>query len=390
LNTYRIYGGNIVTPQRVIENGTLSIEDGRIVEVSDRLPARTGAGDIDASGQWVLPGMIDTHSDAIEGEIQPRAQALFSPEPALRELERKLAGQGITTTYHSLSLNAVNPMKRLVRCQEMTEAIIASIDSLSGDLSLIRNRIHLRYDMTNADLADFVIAMMQSGKVHQLSFNDHTPGQGEHRDIERYKKAMFSQASMSEQEKDRAISEQIGKAKVSEEQLQQMADLAHERRIPIASHDDDSFDKLDWSQRLHAVISEFPIEVKVAQEARRRGMYVVVGAPNVLMGRSQSGINMSALEAIREDAVDMLCSDYYPPSLLQAVFKLYREGFDMPYVARLVSLNPAKALGLDHEVGSLEVGKAADVLIVHERQSIPLITATFVAGVAVCQIQYRS
>jgi alpha-D-ribose 1-methylphosphonate 5-triphosphate diphosphatase len=388
LNAYHIYGGRIVTPDRVIEHGTVSIENGRIVEVFAQLPLRTGPNDIDARGQWVLPGLIDTHSDAIEGEIQPRVRTLFSPDVAFRELERKLAGQGITTMYHSLSLNSVNPMKKLVRSQEMAEQIITAINSLSADLSLIRNRIHLRFDITNMEMTEFVIDMLRKRAIHQLSFNDHTPGQGEHRNIELYKTLLFSKSSMSEQEKDDAIAKQVSKEKLDAEQLQYMADLAHEQHIPIASHDDDSFEKLDWSERLHSVICEFPLELEVAKEAKRRGMYTVMGAPNVLMGRSQSG-NISALEAIQEDAVDILCSDYYPPSLLQAVFKLHKSGYDMPYAVRLASLNPAKALRVDHETGSIEVGKTADLLLVRENRGIPLISTTLVEGSVVCQMNYR-
>ena len=59
---------------------------------------------IDAHGRYVCPGFIDTHSDKIEQIIQPRPTSVMDFEMGLKEIERQLINQGITTIYHSISL----------------------------------------------------------------------------------------------------------------------------------------------------------------------------------------------------------------------------------------------------------------------------------------------
>ena len=57
---------------------------------------------------------------------------------------------------------------------------------------------------------------------------------------------------------------------------------------------------------------------------------------------------------------------------------------------RLVSYNPAKALKLDNEIGSLAVGKKADILIInHTEDNMPIITNVLVDGKLVSQVNYR-
>lgn len=387
MSAYRIVRGRIVTPSQVIEQGTIAIENGKISEISADSPIRIGDHDIDADGQWVLPGFIDSHSDAIETEIQPRVRAVFDIEFAVRELERKLAACGITTMYHALGLSEAQA-KRDVRTKEAIGAILSAIDRLRRETSLIRHRVHLRFEITNTEMADFVEQLIGDRSIHQLSFTDHTPGQGQYRNHDLYRQNAIEQLRVPESEAGWFVRTQTAKAKVDGHKLKLLADLANRHGIPIASHDDDTVAKLIWATEHHARISEFPIELQVAKEAKRRGLYVAMGAPNVLLGRSSSH-NLSALEAIREGAVDMLCSDYYPSSLLLAVFELHRMGYDMPYAANMASLHPAQALGIDRHLGSIEQGKEADILLVREDQGTPFLTRTLVAGEEVCRMSYR-
>lgn len=132
-------------------------------------------------------------------------------------------------------------------------------------------------------------------------------------------------------------------------------------------------------QQLGVTISEFPVTMSAALAASQCGMHVAVGGPNVLRGLSTNG-NLSALDAIGSNAVDILCSDYYSPSLLHAVFRISREGLmTLPDAVRMVSAHPARAAGL-HELGSLEVGKRADMILVSESEGSPSVIAAWVGG----------
>jgi len=127
-------------------------------------------------------------------------------------------------------------------------------------------------------------------------------------------------------------------------------------------------------------ISEFPVNMEALRAAGDAGLYVCLGAPNVLRGASQGG-NLSARKAIEAGYGDILCSDYAPMTLLHAVFTLERLGLAPLHEAvNMVSLRAARAVGIDAEKGSLEEGKTADFILVERPDSVPRILKTFVAG----------
>src|SRR5258705_295795 len=61
--TILIKGGTLLTVTHgTIEQGDLLIQDGRIAAVGRGLTAPAGTKVIDASGRFVMPGIVDTHS----------------------------------------------------------------------------------------------------------------------------------------------------------------------------------------------------------------------------------------------------------------------------------------------------------------------------------------
>ena len=171
--------------------------------------------------------------------------------------------------------------------------------------------------------------------------------------------------------------------------MRKLAETAAKHGISVASHDDDTLEKLDMNRKLGVSISEFPITLEVAEAAVNQGFQTVLGAPNILLGGSHSG-NLSALEAVRAGAANVLVSDYYPQALLQAVFCLHREhGIPLWEAVQYVTVNPARAVGLDQELGSVEIGKRADLLIVDAAEGKPAVKQVFVNGECIMECRYR-
>ena len=60
-NTYKITNGKIITPYRLIDNGTLLVTGDKIAQISEGDIHAPGAIEIDALGNYVSPGFIDIH-----------------------------------------------------------------------------------------------------------------------------------------------------------------------------------------------------------------------------------------------------------------------------------------------------------------------------------------
>ena len=188
-----IYNGKLITPAEVLENKVLVLENDRIIDILAEDVIDLGQYDekIDAHGRYVCPGFIDTHSDKIEQIIQPRPTSVMDFEMGLKEIERQLINQGITTIYHSISLyqddyfgaSELRYKKNVLKLAEL-------INNIHERHHLIHHRLHLRIEIDNLEAFDIVSKMLREKTVHEISFMDHTPGQGQYRNIETYRKTI--------------------------------------------------------------------------------------------------------------------------------------------------------------------------------------------------------
>ncbi|MGA2545866.1 MAG: phosphonate metabolism protein PhnM [Rectinemataceae bacterium] len=390
---YAITNGAIVGENEVLTGMDLIVDGDTIADIvpSGGLPASRGVV-VDARGAFLMPGFVDIHADYIERMAAPRPTSLMDFSLSLREAERELATHGITTMFHSLSFfDHVVFDSNPIRDPENTKRFIDIIDSSHESKHLIRHRFHARFEIDNLRRVEEIRGYIRDGKVHLISFMDHTPGQGQYRDLGMYRGTIKGYRGLSDDEIDREILHLQGKVKLEESVIRAIADLALSNGIAVASHDDDSLEKLAFVHGLGATISEFPITLEAAREARRLGMRTVVGAPNVLLGGSHSG-NLSAVEAVRGGCVDILCSDYYPAALLHSVFSLAeKQGLGLPAATRLATLHPAMAVNMGDRLGSLVPGKKADLILVEKiGDGFPVVVMVVVAGSIIMTTNYRA
>jgi alpha-D-ribose 1-methylphosphonate 5-triphosphate diphosphatase len=363
-----------VLPDRVLEEASARVEDGTVAEI---VQGRTLAGGLDARGAWLLPGLVDMHSDAIEKAVEPRPNARFPTEIAVRELDRSLAACGITTMFHSLSFA---DMEEGLRSNNAAAGLIREIAEISP-LLRVNTRIHARFEVTDLGAVPHLEALVREGKVHLLSFMDHSPGQGQYKDVAAYKGFYGKVYSKSDEELDRILERKraahrsgVGDA------VDAMVALCASHGVPMASHDDDSEIRIDWCAREGIAMSEFPVNLQTAGAARDRGIPSCLGAPNLVRGGSQAG-NLSVRQALEHGYGDILCSDYLPLSLLHAVFLVDALGLrSLPQAVAMATLAPATATGIHEVTGSIEIGKRADLLLVERRHNHPDILRTWVKG----------
>lgn len=346
----------LVLPDKVVFQGSIKIEGGLIAAISTEHP---GEG-LDCMGLTAIPGIIDMHGDMLERELEPRPGSKFPFEVALVELDKRLASNGITTGYASISFiegwGSRGPEEGL--------AIVHKIHRMRSKLR-VDMKVHARFEVTTPGSAPILRESIANDEIHLVSLMDHSPGQGQFRDLEHYI-SYYSKWIGGEKE-----SEIRGKAVAMMDAprawhiAKDVADICTERKVPLASHDDDTAQKIDLMAGLGVGISEFPVTLEAAREAKQKGMAVIMGAPNAMRGSSHSG-NLSAVDAIAEGLVDGLAADYHPATLIQCAFGLAESGLlTLPQSVKMVSENIAKMCGLKDR-GRLAVGLSADIVLVEE------------------------
>ncbi|MGF1526881.1 MAG: alpha-D-ribose 1-methylphosphonate 5-triphosphate diphosphatase [Candidatus Competibacterales bacterium] len=357
----RLVGGRIVTADAVLADGSLSIApDGTIAALNrDAVP---GEMDIPLGGRLLLPGFVDLHGDAIEKEVEPRPGAFFPLAVALDSIDRRCAMAGITTAFHGVSF-ASGEMG--VRDPARAKALVENLAAFRPQ-ALVDHRIHSRYEITDPLSAPVLAELLGARQLDLLSFMDHTPGQGQYKDVAVYRGYLAREYRTDAASVEALIQRKIAQAGPAWNRVAELAARARQQKVPVAGHDVEGLERIAFLKALGAGICEFPLDLTTARAAHTEGLATLFGAPNVMRGKSTSGA-LSAREAIHAGVATGLCSDYAPQSLLPAVGVLTRElEFELPAAVALVSSKPAQAVGLVDR-GVIAQDKRADLLVVSTR-----------------------
>ncbi|MEL6799080.1 MAG: alpha-D-ribose 1-methylphosphonate 5-triphosphate diphosphatase [Pseudomonadota bacterium] len=360
---------NLVLPDRILSGGSLRIEDGKIAEIR----AGAVAGGVPGEGRTLYPGFIDMHGDMIEQELEPRVRVDFPMAVAMASLDARLAASGVTTAYAAVSFSrGARDGER--RSFDHTSTVIRELSEARAH-ARVDHRIHARFDITFDNAVGVLSDLLDEGRVDLVSLMDHTPGQGQYRNLEIHIKNKAAYHGVSDTEARQMVTTAIAERSRPQEVLlanmREVARLCASHGVPLASHDDDTADKANLMADLGAVMSEFPVTTEAAETAVERGMMTAMGAPNAMRGQSYSG-NLSARAAHGLGLLHILAADYHPGAILAAVQALAaQDPGGLAGAARLASANPAHALGLSDR-GTLAVGKRADLFVADARDRVVL------------------
>ena len=365
----------LVLPNEVVDTGSVRIEDGVIAEIR---PEPVAGAVIDGGGRLLMPGFVDLHGDMIEREIAPRPNAQMPIDFGIHELDKKLAAAGVTTAYAAVSF-ATESVYGHVRSLETTSAVIEGINRLRDNL-LIDHRVHARYEITNIGAAPTLERLLKADEIDMVSLTDHTPGQGQYNNIAAYIASISERRAITEEMAAEIVRKRIAMRDNPEIEvkLKDIVSLALAHGLSLASHDDDSVEKVAEMFDLGVTISEFPVTLPAAEEARRRGLWTLMGSPNALRGQSMSG-NLSALDAAKAGLLTIIAADYHPAAFVPGIFKLadMAEG-GLPAAVAMATGSAARSAGLTDR-GEIAIGQRADLVVV-EKGDVHRIRATFRAG----------
>lgn len=376
--------GQIITETEVLRNYALILHENKIEDIipQNKLPLIEGKIElIDCSNQYILPGLIDIHSDMIESIIVPRKGLVFDYGIALFEADRQLISQGITTIFHSISIanSTICNRKRTLSVADMI-GIGDAICQYDPEL-LIHHRFHARLELNTLEAFEHIAQRILQGKIHELSLMNHTPGQGQYASLDMFKVEIKKQyGDVSEARMMEIIKECQSKPLLSPAQIDTLLDYSSAKNIPMAFHDIETEAQLEFMKKFKICISEFPLNISIAAKASEKGFLNLVGAPNVLKQKSHNN-NVSAIELLKNGWAKIICSDYFSPALLPSVFMLPKiTQLSLPDAVRCATYYPAQAVNIDKQYGSIAPGKNADIIVVDDGGVVPKVTIAFVDG----------
>ncbi len=344
--------------------GTVHVREGRIADVQPGASGLPRA--IDCAGRLLLPGLVEIHTDNLERHLQPRSTR-WPGRMALVAHDAQVAALGITTVLDAICIGMEHDING--RSRDFIADSIAALDAGGDDLRA-EHYLHYRCELPEPTLLATVEAIGRHPKLRLLSLMDHTPGQRQTADLARLRRDLEKMGPVSDEWFANMVAmEQERQAKHAAPNRRRLVDYAKAHGLRLASHDDCDLAQVQQAAAEGIGISEFPTTREAAEAAQRLGLRTVMGAPNIVLGGSQSG-NLSALEAAEAGLLDSLSSDYAPVSLLAAVFEIERRGTPLPRAVAMATAEPARMLGFPDR-GEIAVGLRADLVEVERADGPP-------------------
>ncbi|NQW80758.1 MAG: alpha-D-ribose 1-methylphosphonate 5-triphosphate diphosphatase [Polaromonas sp.] len=349
----------MVLPNEVV-HGSLQTENGRISAVAGDTSAMAA---VDLGGDYLLPGLVEMHTDNFERHLMPRPKVHWAELPALLAHDAEIAAAGITTVFDALGVGDADPES--LRGKAWND-VLATLDNCTQqDLLRADHHLHVRCELPAPNTIDLFEPFQGHPRLSLISLMDHTPGQRQWENIEQARIYYTGKKGWSQQkfEQQVVLASQL-QAEYSEPHRQYFVDYSRTHGIALASHDDTTAAHVQQAHAEGASMSEFPTTVVAAREAHKHGLRNVMGGPNVVRGGSHSG-NVAAVDLARLGLLDILSSDYVPGSLLSAVMCLVEQGvMTWPQAVATVTSTPALATGLTDR-GAIKAGLRADLIQVH-------------------------
>lgn len=347
----------VVLPDAV-HHGSVSVQRGRIHDVNGHGTGVTGT--IDLEGDYLMPGLVEMHTDNLERHLMPRPKVQWAEMPALMAHDAEVVAAGITTVFDALGVGDADPDS--LRGSTWHKLLGTLEDCARSEMLRADHHLHVRCELPAPNTIDLFEPFKGHERLSLISLMDHTPGQRQWENLDHARVYYTGKKGWSGEKFERQVahSEEL-QARYAEPHRAFFVDYCRAHGIALASHDDTTVAHVEQAHTEGASMSEFPTTLAAAQAAHQRGLLTVMGGPNVVRGGSHSG-NVAAADLARHGVLDILSSDYVPGSLLSAMLRLVKDGITpLPQAVAMVSLNPARATGL-HDRGAIAPDLRADLI----------------------------
>lgn len=357
-----ISGGRVLTMAgKNFETGTVLIENGKISGVVEGFREPSGWDIIDARGMVVMPGLVDAHCHV--GIVE--------------EIYRQEGDDGNEATDpvtpHLRAIDAINPED--LGFQDALSGGVTTVVSGPGSANVIGGEMVAM--KTWGMGLDQMILKAPVGLKASLGENPkrNYGGQKKAPMTRMASAAILREALVKAQDYLRKVAGSVPGSKDVPDRDLKMESLSKVLRgeIPLRVHAHRADDimtalRIAGEFNIRLVVEHCTEGHKVAGELARSGVKAVIGP--VIGNRAKvelKGISLETARALADAGVEFAVMTDHPVVPIQylgiSAGLTVRGGLDEEKALRVVTVDAAKILGLDHRIGSLEPGKDADVVI---------------------------
>ena len=378
-----IVGGTVLTMAgETIENGTVVVRDGRIAAVGRRVRPPRDAHVIEAGGRYVTPGIIDAHSHiAAEGGINEGSLAVTSMvriedvvDPTDIGIYRALAG-GVTTinVLHG-SANPIGGQNQVLKLRWGQDADGLRFEGAPPGIKFAlgenpkRSRSFgpgpRRYPATRMGVLDVIRQAFTDAAEYRTATERHREAEAAGERSRPPARDLELEALVEILEGDRLVHAHSYRA----DEILQLLRLAEELGFRIAT--------------LQHVLEGYRVADEIAAHGAGASTFsdwwaYKVEAFEAIPHNAALMTDRGVLVSINsDDAEEMRHLNH------EAAKAVKWGGLSDEQALALVTINPAKQLQIDDRVGSIEVGKDADLVVYdgHPLSSYAVVQTTLVDG----------
>ncbi len=364
----------IVLENEIVE-GSVLVRDGKIADIS------TGSSRVgeDFEGDYLIPGLVELHTDHLEGHYSPRPGLRWHKTAAIQAHDAQIVTSGITTVFDCLRMGADEDGGfEHGEMREMADAIQKA--EQEGRLRA-EHLLHLRCEVSADNVLQHFADFENDPYVRLVSLMDHAPGQRQFQTMDQYIFYYQKKRGLSDVEFAKFVDRRVSESdRNSTPHRTAISKVCAERGITVASHDDATLAHVDEAIENGVRLAEFPTSFDAAKASHEHGMSVLMGAPNIVRGKSHSG-NIAARDLAERGVLDVLSSDYVPLSLLYAPFLIADEveSISLPKAIAMVTATPARTVSLNDR-GRIATGLRADLVRVFRDHGVPVTRAVWREG----------
>ncbi|MFI4932071.1 MAG: alpha-D-ribose 1-methylphosphonate 5-triphosphate diphosphatase, partial [Burkholderiales bacterium] len=170
----------VVLADGMLPRGTVCVREGIIAAV-DSQPSRLSSAH-DLAGDWLLPGLVELHTDNLERHVTPRPRVTFPMAGAVQAHDAEMAAAGITTVFDAIGVG--DPYAEGFRAHDQS-ALLDALDALEeGDALRADHLIHVRCELPSPNARELFAPFSRHRRLALISLMDHTPGQRQWRDLD--------------------------------------------------------------------------------------------------------------------------------------------------------------------------------------------------------------